>query len=72
MFIGYMFRPHKANFRQQIIKEFTALCNLSIAPLNYLVIINFGVLGDQLFLTFLLWPLCPIGCTAVLVMCVVC
>jgi hypothetical protein len=45
-FMRYMFRPHRAIFRQHIIKESTALRTLSIVLLRYVVIIiNFGIIG---------------------------
>jgi hypothetical protein len=60
----YMFRPHRAIFRQNTFKEFTALCALSVVVLKYVVviIINFDVIECLFFLSFLLRPLsAPLG-----------
>jgi hypothetical protein len=64
MFMRYMFRPHRAIFRQHTFKESTVLCTLSIVLLKYVVviIINFVVIGCLFFLSFVLWPICaPLG-----------
>jgi hypothetical protein len=39
MFVRYMFRPHRAIFRQYIIKESTTLCTLSLVLLKYVVLL---------------------------------
>jgi hypothetical protein len=69
----YMFRPHRAIFRQHIIKESTALCTLPIVILQYVVIvINFSVIGCLFFLSFVRRALCaPLG-VPLLVLCVMC
>jgi hypothetical protein len=68
----YMFRPHRAIFRQHIIKESTALCTLPIVVLKYVVvIISFGVMGCLFFLSFVLRPLCaPLGVPHHVLICV--
>jgi hypothetical protein len=58
-FMRYMFQPHMAISRQYIIKEFTALCTLSIVFLKYvIIIITFGLTRCLFFLSFVLWLLC--------------
>jgi hypothetical protein len=37
MFMRYMFRPHRAIFRQHTVKESSALCTLSIVLLKYII-----------------------------------
>jgi hypothetical protein len=56
----YMFRPHRAIFRQHIIKESTALCTLSIVLLRYVININFGIIRCSSCLLY--WD--PFGCAA--------
>jgi hypothetical protein len=60
----YMFRPHRAIFRQHISEEFTAVRTLSTVLLKYVVtiVINFGIIGCLFFLPFELRPLfAPLG-----------
>jgi hypothetical protein len=63
LIMRYMVRPHRAIFRQHIIKVTTALCTLSLVLLKYyiviiIIIINLGVVRCLFFLSFALRPLC--------------
>jgi hypothetical protein len=46
MIMFYKFRPHRAIFRQHIIKESTALRTLSIVLLKYVVVV---IVTDMVF-----------------------
>jgi hypothetical protein len=71
----YMFRPHRAIFRQQIFKESTALCTLSNSTLKvrhccYYLFCYYRMFVLPIFYTAA--ALCPTGCAAPLVVCILC
>jgi hypothetical protein len=72
MFMRYMFRPHRAIFRQHIVEKSTALCTLSTVLLKYIVVINFGIAWCLCGRSAPLWVCLSLGHVFHVLICVPC